>query len=575
MIKKKLSIQAVLAMLLSAILFTMPIGALFMNRTMSTPAHAEELPENEIVVEFDTDNKSENKDSGSNEQGKELMNESTSENNNTDNGSTETSDSGESGDEKEDEPKEPENLKCTCDSHCSGKYSYDANCEACSADYTKCEYVNPNVAITINAPQGWYSDSVKVTVGVKDVKNSGNFEIAKVEAKIGQSGSWQEITEEMYIEITENCTVYVQATDQNGIIYSKNKAIKCFDTTKPTFNAAVNDGLLTVETYDGQSGVAAVYVNSYEYTELTNGTLNIRLKKFDASYEYFSIRVMDNVGNMSDVYKVKNPYYDDDPSDDDDKGKSDLPTSVVPNPPSNATATVTDHTKTDVNGNTTYSSKQEAEKRASMAEEEAAEKDKDSKKDEKTDSENEYEGGKEFYTIQTKNEKVFYLVIDRDKDNNETVHFLTAINENDLLNVTENNSENLPMNSAAIESAIPTGDALDNNIEESDTTVTLPEEETPTEEEETEVEAVEEPAKQNTLGAYILMGIIAAGAIGAWYYLKIVKGKKEDFVDEEDEEDEDEDPVYESDDEEEKDVDDFFKMDDELDDVTDITDDEE
>lgn len=73
------------------------------------------------------------------------------------------------------------------------------------------------------------------------------------------------------------------------------------------------------------------------------------------------------------------------------------------------------------------------------------------------------EQGKEFYTIQTASEKVFYLVIDRDGDE-EKVYFLTEVSENDLLNTTSDNSETLPKNSAALESAIPVKDAaLDNN----------------------------------------------------------------------------------------------------------------
>ena len=73
------------------------------------------------------------------------------------------------------------------------------------------------------------------------------------------------------------------------------------------------------------------------------------------------------------------------------------------------------------------------------------------------------EKGKEFYTIQTASEKVFYLVIDRDGED-EKVYFLTEVSENDLLNTTTDNSETLPKNSAALESAIPTKDsALSNN----------------------------------------------------------------------------------------------------------------
>lgn len=94
--------------------------------------------------------------------------------------------------------------------------------------------------------------------------------------------------------------------------------MKCFDTTKPTLNAAVSDGLLSIQVHDTDSGAKAVYVNGYEFTDLTNGTLNIRLQQFDAGYEYFTISAMDNAGNMSEVYKTKNPYYKD-PADESDE----------------------------------------------------------------------------------------------------------------------------------------------------------------------------------------------------------------------------------------------------------------
>lgn len=81
------------------------------------------------------------------------------------------------------------------------------------------------------------------------------------------------------------------------------------------------------------------------------------------------------------------------------------------------------------------------------------------------------ETGKEFYTIKTQSEKVFYLVIDRDGDD-ENVYFLTEIDENDLMNTVSTTSETLPKNSAALESAIPTEEeALSNNNAESGVTV--------------------------------------------------------------------------------------------------------
>lgn len=558
---KNLRLRAIGMLVLSAILFVMPIGAIFANSSMTASVMAAE--ENDGGSTDESGNASDNEtneetgekdENGSDESGDASGNED---------GSASENENGEGG---EGETEEPVKLTCTCTEHCAGIYSYNANCEACAADYKNCEYVNPNVTITITAPDGWSNDKAKITIAVRDAKNTGNFEIVKIEAKIGQNGSWQDITEDKYIEITENCSVYVQVTDQNGKVYSKNRSIRCFDRTNPTLNAAVSNGLLTVVGHDNDSGIKAFYVNGYEFTEFTNNTLNIRLQQFDTGYEYFTVQAMDKAGNMSEVYKTKNPYYDDDPSDDDDKGASTLPTNATASNPSHATAEVTEHTKTDSQGNTTYSSKQEQEKHQSMAEADAAE---EAEKQGDSDEER-AETGKEFYTIQTQSEKVFYLIIDRDGEE-ERVYFLTEIDENDLMNTTSNNSETLPKNSAALESAIPTNDAaLNNNNVESEVTVSdgvVSEndatEETEEEQPEEEEPVVEEPKTQSSMATYLIIGIIGAGAIGAWYYLKMVKGKKEDFLDEDDEED-DEEEIYESDDDDENDGDDFFKMDDNL-----------
>ena len=169
------------------------------------------------------------------------------------------------------------------------------------------------------------------------------------------------------------------------------------------------------------------------------------------------------------------------------------------------------------------------------------------------------EKGKEFYTIQTASEKVFYLVIDRDGEE-EVIYFLTEVTENDLLNVTTDNSETLPKNSAALESAIPvTEGALPNNNGEGQE-----KEEEPTEEatEDGSGEAVEEPepepVKENPAATYIILGIAAAAAIGGGYYFKVVKGKKEEFLDEDDDE-EDEEEEYDDEEEDNDKDDDFFE----------------
>ena len=545
---QKILIRRIVAsLILSVMLFALPVGAFLANSSTAVQVFAE-------------DDVSGNETDGDGEAG---------ENNDDNSGdeSDEGGETGETGEEGEEEPTPTPEPKpeCICDSKCS-QYDHNDDCPVCSADYTKCEYVNPNVKITINTPSGWYSSgtNAKITFKVEDIADSGHFAIKSVRAKIGQNGSYQDVTEDMFIEISENCTVYVLVTDANDKSYERSRAIKCFDTTKPTLNAAVSDGLLTVQAVDKESGIKVIYVNGYEFTDgITNGTLNIRLSQFDAGYEYFTITAMDQAGNVSEVYKTKNPYYKDPNSDDDSNPAEQLPASAQATNPSSATANVTQHTQTDSNGNTTSQTPKtpEEQKKEEFARADAEE---EAMKDAESEGED-MNLGKEFYTIQAASGKVFYLIIDRDGEE-EVVYFLTEITENDLLNVTSDNSETLPKNSAALESQIPvTESALPNNNTEIDDTheVETPVEETTDESvEETEEEpeeGTEEPVKSNPLVGYLIMGIFGAGVIGAAYYFKVVKKKQDgDFVEDEDEEDDDEEYESESEESETDGDDDFF-----------------
>ena len=343
------------------------------------------------------------------------------------------------------------------------------------------------------------------------------------------------------MEISENSTIYVQVTDQKGKTYEKNRYIKCFDFTKPTLNAAVSDGLLSIQAHDTDSGIKAIYVNGYEFTEHTNGALNIRLQQFDAGYQYFTISAMDNAGNISEIYKTANPYYTDpETKDSNEKDPAEqLPVDASATKPSSATAQVTEHTKTDSNGNTisqtgtgtgTSSTKQSPSTGDTT--------DSADKSSESSTSEQ----GKEFYTIQTASEKVFYLVIDRDGDE-EKVYFLTEVSKNDLLNTTSDNSETLPKNSAALESAIPVKDAaLDNNNTDAtgnkkQDVETVEENTEDSTEEGSEPETTEQ--KQDGSGfSYLIMGIAAVAVIGVVYVMK-AKKKKENFIDDDEDELED------------------------------------
>ena len=556
--KKKLSARAAVSLLLSALLFCMPVGAFMANSGNTVDVYAEGAL---------TEESGETSEKGSTEAETE---ESTETEENTETGESETgeteSESGENEGEAEsggsgegteggtvsgNEVPEPE---CTCKEKCT-QYSADKDCEVCKGDFSLCEYVNPNVKITISTPSGWHNDTTKVHISVEDVAHSGNFSIKTVQAKVAQNGSWTDITEDMYVEISENATVYVLVTDQRGKTYEKNRYIRCFDFTKPTLNAAVSDGLLSVQAHDTDSGIKAVYVNGYEFKELTNGVLNIRLQQFDAGYQYFTISAMDNAGNMSEVYKTANPYYTNpEKADGNEKNPAEqLPVNAQATKPSSATAQVTEHTKTDSDGNTVSENSLAEQKKQAMAEAAASEKKEEAGEKEKSET------GKEFYTIQTASEKVFYLIIDRDGEE-EVVYFLTEVTENDLLNVTADNSDTLPQNSAALESAIPvTEGALPNNNGEQETEEEAAEEAAEDGEENTE-EPEPEPEKtgENPAATYIILGLVAVVAIGGGYYFKVAKKKKEEFLDEDDDEEEEE---YEDDEENEEKEDDFFEDD--------------
>ncbi len=301
------------------------------------------------------------------------------------------------------------------------------------------------------------------------------------------------------------------------------------DETKPGLNAAIQNGILNIQAEDRDSGVKAIYVNGYEFTDFDNGALSIRLQRFDAGYEYFTIQAVDYAGNQSNRYKLENPYYIKEKEDDEKSMVEQLPTDAIPSNPSDAVAYVTEHIKLRNTSDRTTEVQEDTES---------------------------LEKSKEFYTIQTKTDKVFYLIIDRAGEE-ETVYFLTEISENDLLNVTSDNREVLPQNSVALESAIPTVDSE----------VSSEEKEVENKEKETENMKNSNGAKETGVikrtqkKTYLMIGVLSIIGIGVGYYFKVVKKKKEKFIEEDEEEAE---IVYEKEEEEvEVNEDDFFDQQDE------------
>ncbi len=279
------------------------------------------------------------------------------------------------------------------------------------------------------------------------------------------------------------------------------------DSTPPTINAAVNDGVLTIQTFDEGSGVKELYVNGYKYTNFKNGKLEIRMQQFDTTYETFKIYAIDQSGNRSITYKLSNPYYGTE--------EAKLPTSADATKPVTATATVTSHTTTGSSAVSTSELSAEEQKKQALkaADETTAE--------------------KEFFTIETESGKIFYLIIDNSGEQ-ELVYFLTEVSENDLLNVTSDNKETLPQNSLASDSAIPLDEELIKSVEE-------PPEVEETKEAEVKAETKELPKE---LPVYLCMGVVGIAVIGGVYYFKFVRKKEDDFI-----EDEEEEEIYENEDE--------------------------
>lgn len=346
-----------------------------------------------------------------------------------------------------------------------------------------------DITINIVPDRGWLTNTSRVNIKVIDNQNTGTFQLKKLEAKVGADGKWEDITDKGYIEVSENCSVYAVATDAYGNTYSKTRYLDGYDLTPPTFNVAVNNGVMTIETHDSESGVEAIYINGYKYKPNKNGKLTVRLQKFDASYATFTVYVVDASGNESDPYTIDNPYFKQQGTEDDN--------SVNPSDslPDNASPNVNEESSAQINSVT----------------------------DEYGNDISEDVNTKQFYTITTKNGQQLYLVIDMSAGEyfegsadtpatvaNGTVYLLTYVSNDDLLNMTGSDEVTLGYNSIAA------GNKIDENAET--------EHAEPSETTDNEIEDSTEDDKEESSGGGTVVWIIVIIIAGVFVVI-FVKGK--------------------------------------------------
>ena len=139
------------------------------------------------------------------------------------------------------------------------------------------------------------------------------------------------------------------------------------------------------------------------------------------------------------------------------------------------------------------------------------------------DIQGEAAGDKQFITVQTKAGNTFYIIIDRAADGEDTVYFLNAVDEADLMALMEDGEPatcdcTTKCAAGAVDTACPVCAV---NMTE----CVGPE---PEPEPEPTPEPVEEPAEESVglNPAVLLVVLLVLGGGGAFAYFKLVKGRK-------------------------------------------------
>ncbi len=108
----------------------------------------------------------------------------------------------------------------------------------------------------------------------------------------------------------QNGKLLVRVTDPQGVLFTEEAAVQCFDRQAPTVSASFDANmLLHVDAQDDLSGVAGIQINALLFTKLESGALNVRMEDALNQYEKLAIRAFDFAGNFSELITLENPYY--------------------------------------------------------------------------------------------------------------------------------------------------------------------------------------------------------------------------------------------------------------------------
>jgi len=389
------------------------------------------------------------------------------------------------------------------------------------------------ITIEIMLPADWASTSAAAKVCVTD-ETGGGF--ASAEVRIDRGGSWRNITASLEqrdsryygtVDITANCTIYVRVTGHDGEVYENSRYMECFDTTPPTLRASVSGDVLRVEAADDLSGVAHITVNGTCYPNLTGTTVDVPLKDLGTS-EQITVQAADKAGNYSRTYQVKNPNYKapatSQPNQDQKPTVTPPAATTLVKPPATNTTTPSKtepSTTTPPSGSASVTTGTEQTAKPLTPDGQATVLDNATNED-----------GKEFYTIQTPDENVFYLIIDNQRDT-ENVYFLNAVTEADLMALAVK-EDDAPQTDAIPDpepACICTEQCAAGEVNTDCPVCTLNRKDctgkAPVTDTETEPDKKPEKPKSGGSGTLILVLLVALAAGGAGYYFKIYKPKKD------------------------------------------------